>query len=49
MKMWEYSMRFLIAMIIGVCVLLLFITGKSGQSSVEILDRSSVEEVQKVF
>lgn len=31
--MWEYSMRFLIAMIIGICVLLLFITGRSDQTA----------------
>lgn len=30
--MKEYSMRFLIAMIIGVCVMLLFLTGKTGQA-----------------
>ena len=33
--MREYSMRFLIAMIIGICVLLLFITGRSDQTAMQ--------------
>lgn len=33
--MREYSKRFLIAMIIGICVLLLFITGRSDQSAMQ--------------
>ncbi len=32
--MREYSVRFLIAMIIGICVLLLFMTGKSDQTAI---------------
>ncbi|USK58660.1 hypothetical protein [Peribacillus asahii] len=35
----EYSIRFLIVMIIGACVMLLFITGKLGQASSNELNR----------
>lgn len=41
--MREYSMRFLIAMIIGVCVIILFITGRTGKTAVEEIDGSSIE------
>lgn len=42
MTMKEYSVRFLIAMIIGVFVLLLFIAGKSEQLSFEELNRLEI-------
>ena len=44
--MREYSVRFLIAMIIGICVLLLFMTGKTEQTSIgeEFIHVSILEE-----
>ena len=47
--MREYSMRFLIAMILGICVLLLFITGRSDQTAMdEKLTHSFIGEEQKI-
>ena len=46
--MREYSVRFIIVMIIGICVLLLFMTGKSGQKSFDVeFNHSSIVEIQK--
>ena len=49
MIMREYSMRFLIAMILGICVLLLFITGRSDQTAIGGEPAHSfLEEDQKI-
>ena len=48
--MREYSVRFLIAMIIGICVLLLFMTGKSDQTAIaeNLLHRSYRRRVKRM-